>query len=77
MLQKHGQMVNAKWFFWRHFNFEFYANKHVTTGEGGALLTNNYEISKKARQMINLDFNNQERFKHNNLYWNYRLWVQL
>ena len=51
----------------------FYANKHVTTGEGGALLTNNYEISKKARQMINLDFNNQERFKHNNLYWNYRL----
>jgi len=51
----------------------FYANKHVTTGEGGAILTNNYEVSQTVRQMINLDFNNKERFKHENYYWNYRL----
>ena len=51
----------------------FYANKHVTTGEGGAILTNNFEIYKKAKQMINLDFKNSKRFFHNNLYWNYRL----
>ena len=73
--EAHGQMVNNKkcGSFGDISTLSFYANKHVTTGEGGALLTNNYEISKKARQMINLDFNNQERFKHNNLYWNYRL----
>tara|TARA_Y100000389_G_scaffold83545_1_gene80130 strand:- start:3577 stop:4689 length:1113 start_codon:yes stop_codon:yes gene_type:complete len=51
----------------------FYANKHITTGEGGALLTNSKEFNLKARQMINLDFNNKKRFVHNNLYWNYRM----
>jgi perosamine synthetase len=73
--EAHGQMVKNKkcGSFGNISTLSFYANKHVTTGEGGAILTNNYEISKKARQMINLDFNNQERFKHNNLYWNYRL----
>jgi len=51
----------------------FYANKHVTTGEGGAILTDNVAIYKKAKQMINLDFTSNKRFFHENLYWNYRL----
>tara|TARA_B100000963_G_scaffold359802_1_gene388266 strand:- start:963 stop:2072 length:1110 start_codon:yes stop_codon:yes gene_type:complete len=51
----------------------FYANKHVTTGEGGAILTDNFAIYKKAKQMINLDFKSDKRFFHENLYWNYRL----
>ena len=51
----------------------FYANKHVTTGEGGAILTDNLEIYKKAKKMINLDFKNHKRFFHDNLYWNFRL----
>ncbi len=52
--------------------FSFYANKHITTGEGGMVLTNSKETYKKLIQMRNLDFTN-ERFKHENFYWNYRL----
>tara|TARA_X000000368_G_scaffold409605_1_gene391814 strand:- start:12007 stop:13113 length:1107 start_codon:yes stop_codon:yes gene_type:complete len=52
--------------------FSFYANKHITTGEGGMLLTNDEEIYNLAKRMRNLDFS-QERFKHQNLFWNYRL----
>ena len=52
--------------------FSFYANKHMTTGEGGMLLTNNKNFYEGAIQIRNLDFT-RERFKHNNLYWNYRL----
>ena len=51
----------------------FYANKHITTGEGGAVLTNSEEFYLKTLKMRNLDFDNNKRFKHNNLYWNYRL----
>jgi len=51
----------------------FYANKHVTTGEGGAILTDSLEYYNSAKQLINLDFNSQNRFVHENLYWNYRL----
>ena len=36
------------------------------------LLTNNELFYKKALQIQNLDFT-KDRFKHNNLYWNYRL----
>ena len=53
--------------------FSFYANKHITTGEGGCLLTDSEEIYLEAIQMRNLDFNNKNRFKTNNLYWNYRM----
>ena len=52
--------------------FSFYANKHVTTGEGGMVLTDSENLFKKISQMKNLDFS-QKRFQHNNLYWNYRL----
>ena len=53
--------------------FSFYANKHITTGEGGILLTDNQEYYKKLLQMRNLDFKSNQRFKHENFYWNYRL----
>ena len=53
--------------------FSFYANKHVTTGEGGMLLTDSEEIYLELQQMRNLDFKNSSRFKHQNLYWNYRM----
>ena len=51
----------------------FYANKHITTGEGGMILLDSEKLYNRAKQMINLDFNNKERFKHENLFWNYRL----
>ncbi len=51
----------------------FYANKHITTGEGGMVLTDDEEIYKSLIQMRNLDFKSKTRFQHDNLYWNYRL----
>ena len=51
----------------------FYANKHVTTGEGGAVLTDSDSDYKKLKKMINLDFGTPNRFNHDNFYWNYRL----
>ena len=73
--EAHGVEVNSKFCgtFGDFSTFSFYANKHITTGEGGALLTDSDEIYQKARQMRNLDFNSTERFKTENLYWNYRL----
>ena len=50
----------------------FYANKHITTGEGGMVLTNDEEIYNRAKRMTNLDFYGENRFNHENLYWNYR-----
>ena len=40
----------------------FYANKHITTGEGGMLLTNSEIFYTKAKQMINLDFDNNKLY---------------
>ncbi len=73
--EAHGQIINNKkcGSFGDISTFSFYANKHITTGEGGAILSDNPEFIKKGRQLINLDFNNNERFKHNNLYWNQRI----
>lgn len=51
----------------------FYANKHITTGEGGMVLLDSEKYFKKAKQMINLDFNTSDRFQHENVFWNYRL----
>ena len=53
--------------------FSFYANKHVTTGEGGIVLTDSDEIYDHLLQMRNLDFSNSQRFKTENLFWNYRM----
>ena len=36
--------------------FSFYANKHITTGEGGALLTNNKKLYEKIIELRNLSF---------------------
>jgi perosamine synthetase len=54
-------------------SMSFYANKHVTTGEGGMILTNNDEIAEKSRYFRNLCFNSERRFKHTDIGWNYRL----
>tara|TARA_B100001123_G_C15305106_1_gene1022387 strand:- start:1519 stop:2649 length:1131 start_codon:yes stop_codon:yes gene_type:complete len=52
--------------------FSFYANKHITTGEGGIIVTNNKQIAEKCRSLRNLCFNNTRRFLHYELGWNYR-----
>lgn len=53
--------------------FSFYANKHVTTGEGGMILVNNPDLLIRLREMRNLGFLPNQRFVHNHYYWNYRL----
>lgn len=53
--------------------FSFYSNKHITTGEGGMLVTNNAEIATRCRSLRNLCFQPQQRFLHEELGWNYRM----
>lgn len=53
--------------------FSFYANKHITTGEGGMLVTNNKNIAKRCLSLRNIFFNNHKRFVHHGLGWNARI----
>jgi perosamine synthetase len=53
--------------------FSFYANKLITTGEGGMLLTNSEVYAEKARSLRNLCFRPERRFFHTNLGYNFRL----
>ena len=54
--------------------FSFYANKHITTGEGGMLLTNNKKIYEKCKSLRNLCFGKgNNRFNHDDIGWNYRM----
>lgn len=51
----------------------FYANKLVTTGEGGMVLTNDDAMAARARSYRNLCFNQDERFLHDDLGYNFRM----
>lgn len=53
--------------------FSFYANKLVTTGEGGMLLTNDKPTAERLRSMRNLCFRPERRFYHTELGYNFRL----
>lgn len=53
--------------------FSFYANKVVTTGEGGMLVTDDPELAETARSLRNLDFRPGRRFYHERLGFNFRL----
>jgi len=52
--------------------FSFYANKVITTGEGGMVVTNNEKLSDRLRLLQNLGFTNP-RFRHEVLGYNYRM----
>lgn len=57
-----------------HINcFSFYANKIITTGEGGMAVTNDEKLAEKARLYRNLCFNEGRRFYHEELGANYRI----
>ena len=51
----------------------FYPNKHVTTGEGGMILTDDAKMAARCRDLRNLCFGKQKRFVHEELGWNYRM----
>jgi perosamine synthetase len=53
--------------------FSFYANKLITTGEGGMVLTNDPGYAERARSLRNLCFRPERRFYHTELGYNYRL----
>jgi perosamine synthetase len=53
--------------------FSFYANKLVTTGEGGMVLVRNPDQAERARGLRNLCFQPARRFFHESLGYNYRM----
>jgi perosamine synthetase len=53
--------------------FSFYANKLITTGEGGMVVTDDAALAAKARSLRNLCFQPERRFYHENLGFNFRL----
>lgn len=53
--------------------FSFYPNKHVTTGEGGMLMTDSDELAERCRSLRNLAFKPPRRFVHEELGWNLRM----
>ena len=66
-----GQMVGS---FGDISTFSFYPNKHITTGEGGMVLTNNQKFADRCRKLRNLAFEpDKPRFVHYELGWNYRM----
>lgn len=53
--------------------FSFYANKLITTGEGGMVLTNDSSMAERLRSLRNLSFRTDRRFKHTELGHNFRM----
>lgn len=53
--------------------FSFYPNKHITTGEGGMIVTDDDELAETCRSLRNLYFQPQKRFVHERLGWNLRM----
>jgi perosamine synthetase len=53
--------------------FSFYPNKHITTGEGGMILTDDLNLANKCRELRNLSFIPPRRFIHEELGWNFRM----
>ena len=53
--------------------FSFYANKIVTTGEGGMVLTNDEGYAGRLKSMRNLCFQKERRFYHTALGFNFRM----
>jgi len=53
--------------------FSFYPNKHVTTGEGGMLVTDDEGLAERCRSLRNLCFQPDKRFVHEELGWNMRM----
>ncbi len=53
--------------------FSFYANKLVTTGEGGMVLTDDPHLAERVRGLRNLCFLPQRRFYHETLGFNFRM----
>lgn len=52
--------------------FSFYSNKHITTGEGGMIVTNDERLAERCRLLRNLCFKRNARYFHDEISDNYR-----
>jgi perosamine synthetase len=74
--EMHGQTYKGKkcGSFGTISTFSFYPNKHITTGEGGMIVTNDEKLSERCMKLRNLAFDPKgRRFVHEELGWNYRM----
>jgi perosamine synthetase len=77
--EAHGAecLVNDRWQRCGSFGelscFSFYANKLVTTGEGGMIVTDDPDLAARLRSVRNLGFGTGRRFHHERLGHNFRL----
>lgn len=53
--------------------FSFYPNKHITTGEGGMIVTDDEALAERCRSLRNLCFQAEKRFVHEELGFNFRM----
>ncbi len=52
--------------------FSFYPNKHITTGEGGMIVTDHEDLATRCCYLRNLCFKNDVRYVHEEISDNYR-----
>ncbi len=77
--EAHGAecLVNGKWKICGSFGelscFSFYANKNISCGEGGIVLTDDPTLAEKLKAGRNLCFGAKERFLHEGRGWNFRM----
>jgi perosamine synthetase len=73
--EMHGQTYKARpcGSFGTLSTFSFYPNKHITTGEGGMIVTDDEQLAERCYSLRNLCFQPQNRFVHEELGWNFRL----
>lgn len=53
--------------------FSFFANKVLTTGEGGMMTTDDAQVAAKARNLKALAFGSTNKFMHADIGYNYRM----
>jgi perosamine synthetase len=73
--EMHGQEYNGKkcGSFGLISTVSFYPNKHITTGEGGMIFTDDAILAERCRSFRNLCFVPEKRFIHYELGYNYRM----
>lgn len=72
--EMHGQTYNGKpcGSFGDISTFSFYPNKHITTGEGGMVVTDDEYLAERCRLVRNLCFRQDRRYVHDEISDNYR-----
>ncbi|GHN00230.1 GDP-perosamine synthase [Cytophagales bacterium WSM2-2] len=73
--EMHGQTYNGRkcGSFGDISTLSFYPNKHITTGEGGMVLTDDAQLAERCRSLRNLCFVPERRFVHYELGYNARM----